>query len=141
MDCAAVGGRDATAQMLMPAKSPLDRAQLGCSTAAMKIEPAARMNLLKFVCSFVWTDLKVAQQERDLVMRIVGRMNLSDAETKQVAGWLKVPPPIDEIDPAAVPTAHRQLFLQAAELAVKADGKVVPAERDQIALFRKLLEG
>lgn len=98
------------------------------------------MNLLKFVCSFVWTDLKVAQQERDVVMRIVGRMNLTDAEAKQVAGWLKVPPPIDEVDPAAVPMAHRQLFLQAAELAIKADGRVVPAERDQIALFRHLLD-
>jgi len=36
--------------------------------------------------------------------------------------------------------AHRQVFLQAAELAIKADGRVVPAERDQIALFRHLLD-
>ena len=30
------------------------------------------MRLMKFVCSFAWTDLKVQQQERDLVMRIAG---------------------------------------------------------------------
>lgn len=105
----------------------------------MKLSVAERLNLLKFVCSFVWTDLKVAQAERDLVMRIVGHLKLTDAEAKQVAQWLKVPPPIDEIDPSSVPKEHRELFLQAAEMAVKADGRVVPAERDAMALFRDLL--
>ncbi len=106
----------------------------------MDLDPAARMNLLKFVCSFVWTDLRVSQVERDLVMRIVGRMNLAEAEYQQVRRWLQVPPAIDEVDPASVPREHRQLFLRAAEMAVQADGRVVPAERDQIALFRRLLE-
>jgi len=107
----------------------------------MKMTPADRMNLMRFVCSFVWTDLKVAQTERDLVMRIAGRMALTEDELKQVAQWLQVPPNVEEVDPSAVPQAHRQLFLQAAELAVKADGRVVPAERDSLALFRALLDG
>lgn len=106
----------------------------------MKLAPAARLNLLKFVCSFAWTDLKVAQAERDLVMRIAGRLNLTDQELQQVGEWLKVPPPEEEIDPTTVPREHRQLFLQAAELAVQADGRVVPAERDAMALFRDLLD-
>jgi hypothetical protein len=110
-----------------------------CHTARMKIDPAARMNLMRFVCSFVWTDLKVAQAERDLVMRIAGRLGLGNDEVKQVAAWLKVPPPADDIDPTTVPIAHRQLFLQAAELAVQADGRVVPAEREALALFRDLV--
>lgn len=107
----------------------------------MKLDRDARLQLLKFVCSFVWTDLKVTQAERDLVMRIVGYLQLGDAEARQVQGWLKVPPPIDEIDPAAIPPEHRQLFLNAAELTARADGRVVPAERDQLALFRELLDG
>lgn len=106
----------------------------------MKLHSTERMNLLKFVCSFVWTDLNVAQAERDLVMRIVGHLHLNEAETQQVKQWLKVPPTSDEVDPAAVPVKHRQLFLQAAELAVKADGRVVPAERDMLAIFRTLLD-
>ena len=106
----------------------------------MTLSVAERLNLMKFVCSFVWTDLKVAQAELDLVMRIVGHLKLTDAESQQVAAWLKVPPPIDEIDPSSVPKEHRELFLQAAEMAVKADGRVVPAERDAMALFRDLLE-
>lgn len=106
----------------------------------MKMTAVERMNLMRFVCSFVWTDLKVAQAERDLVMRIAGRLALTDAETKQVANWLQVPPDVEEIDPTTVPKEHRQLFLQAAELAIKADGRVVPAERDSMALFRDLLD-
>ncbi len=105
----------------------------------MKLDRDARLQLLKFVCSFVWTDLKVTQAERDLVMRIVGYLQLGDAEARQVQGWLKVPPPIDEIDPAAVPKAHRELFLKSARLAVEADGRVVPAERDALATFADLL--
>lgn len=107
----------------------------------MELAPADRLNLLRFVCSFVWTDLKVTQQERDLVMRIVGSLHLDDAEARQVAAWLAVPPSPDEVDPTKVPRAHRELFLRAAELAVHADGRVVPAEREALALFRDLLGG
>jgi hypothetical protein len=57
-----------------------------------------------------------------------------------VAMWMGVPPAIDEVDPTAVPREHRQLFLKVAELVVKADGRVVPAERDSMALFRALLD-
>ena len=58
-----------------------------------------------------------------------------------VEQWLRVPPNVEEVDPTAVPKAHRQLFLQAAELVAKADGKVVPAEKDSLAIFRDLLDG
>ncbi len=106
----------------------------------MKLDAAARMNLMRFVCSFAWTDLVVRQEERDLVMRIVGRLNLSDTEARQVAAWLEVPPASDEVDPASVPRAHRELFVKTAELVTQADGRVVPAERDAVELFRDLLK-
>jgi hypothetical protein len=105
----------------------------------MTLSVPERLNLLKFVCSFCWTDLKIAQAERDLVMRIVGQMNLTDDEAKQVRAWLQVPPPVDEIDPSSVPKEHRELFLRAAQMAIAADGRVVPAERDAMAIFRDLL--
>ena len=38
----------------------------------MQLDTAAKMRLLEFVCSFAWTDLKVKQAERDLIMRAVG---------------------------------------------------------------------
>ena len=105
----------------------------------MKLDAAARMNLMKFVCSFAWTDLRVTQSERDLVMRIAGRLGLTNDESDQVAEWLQVPPPAEEIDPSQVPKEHRQIFLSAVELTAQADGQIAPAERDQLAVFRELL--
>ncbi len=105
----------------------------------MKLDGQARMNLMKFVCSFVWTDLRVQQAERDLVMRIAGHLGLDEDEVDQVKQWLQVPPAVDEVDPAMVPREHRELFFSAAELVAKADGRVVPAERDALELFRDLL--
>lgn len=105
----------------------------------MELTPFERVNLMKFVCSFAWTDLNVSQAERDLVMRISGSLRLTDAETRQVEGWLEVPPPIDEVDPTSVPPAHRQLFLTTLDMVVKADGKVVGAEHESLALFRDLI--
>ncbi|HZN40528.1 MAG TPA: TerB family tellurite resistance protein [Planctomycetota bacterium] len=105
----------------------------------MNLLPAERMNLLKFVCSFVWTDLRVNQAERDLVMRIAGYLHLTDDEVRQVKQWLAVPPAADEVDPTSVPRKHRELFFEAAKLAVEVDGRVVPAERDSLRLFRDLL--
>lgn len=105
----------------------------------MKLDAKARMDLMRFVCSFAWTDLKVQQQERDLVMRIAGTLGLTDAEVRQVQLWLQTPPVVDDVDPTRVPLSHRELFLRAAEEIVAADGRVVPAERDQLAVFRDLL--
>ncbi|MBX3463158.1 MAG: TerB family tellurite resistance protein [Planctomycetes bacterium] len=106
----------------------------------MNLTPAERRNLLRFVCSFAWTDLQVTQQERDLVMRIAGMLHLDSAEARQVARWLEVPPAADEVDPSLVPPAHRELFLRVAEEVLRADGRVVPAERDALALFREMLQ-
>lgn len=106
----------------------------------MDLTPAERRNLMRFVCSFAWTDLKVTRQERDLVMRIVGALGLDDDEARQVAGWLETPPPPEELDPTQVPRRHRELFLAAAQQVVEADGRVVPAERDALRLFRDLLQ-
>jgi len=105
----------------------------------MDLTTAQRMNLMKFVCSFAWTDLKVTQIERDLVMRIVGRLALTEKEARQVARWLDVPPLEDEVDPTEVPVAHRQLFHTIAEMVVKSDGEV-PVEREALRVFRDLLD-
>lgn len=97
------------------------------------------MALLKFVCTFAWTDLKVQQQERDLIMRTAGFFELSGSDLDQVKAWLLVPPPEDEVDPAAIPREHRELFLRAAREVAAADGRIVPAERDALGIFADLL--
>jgi uncharacterized tellurite resistance protein B-like protein len=107
----------------------------------MDLSPPERMNLMRFVCSFAWTDLAVSQAERDLVMRICGRLKLTDAEMQRVQAWLEVPPPPEEVDPTTVPHEHRQLFLTVAATMINADGHVTEAEHESLGLFRDLLSG
>ena len=106
----------------------------------MQLDRSQKLRLLEFVCSFAWTDLKVQQQERDLIMRAVGRMGLGNDDIKKVEGWLKAPPPADEVDPTTIPKEHRKAFFEAIVAIARADGRMVPAERDQLELFRELLE-
>ena len=98
-----------------------------------------RLRLLKFVCSFAWTDLQVSVEERALVEELVTHYGLDEAERAQVAGWLAVPPPAEEIDPTDISPEHRQLFYTSVKRMVEADGRVVPGERDSLELFQELL--
>ena len=98
-----------------------------------------RLQLLKFVCSFVWADLDVGPSEKTFVLSLTQRLGLSDAEIRQVQAWLETPPPVEEIDPTLVPPQHRRLFLEAIEQALTADGAVTPPESESLALFRQLL--
>ena len=98
-----------------------------------------RLQLLKFVCSFVWADLEVGSSEKTFVLSLTQRLGLSDAEIRQVQAWLETPPPVEEIDPTLVPPQHRRLFLEAIEQALTADGAVTPPESESLALFRQLL--
>jgi hypothetical protein len=118
----------------------LSRSGQSASLYGMQLDPKARMELMKFVCSFVWTDLTVAQAERDLIQRMSGRLGLTADEIRQVQAWLRTPPAADEVDPTAIPREHKEMFLRAAELAIRADGHVVGAERESYALFRDLLK-
>ena len=95
------------------------------------------MRLMKFVCSFAWTDLKVTGAERALVERTI-RRGFTDAEREQIRDWLEVPPEPEEIDPTQVPRPHREQFLEAAREVVEIDG-VVGAERDALKFFAELL--
>ncbi len=94
---------------------------------------------MQFVCTFAWTNLEVSQKERDLVMRLCGRLGLDAQETAAVERWLEVPPQAEDVDPTTIPRAHRELFLAAAEAMVRADGLVDTEERESLAVFRDLL--
>ena len=98
-----------------------------------------RLLLMKFVCSFAWIDLEVKQEERDLVARLVRRLQLDDEEKERVSKWLDSPPPLDSVDPTLVPKAHRMTFLRAVESTVTADGDVSPEERDTLVVFAQLI--
>ena len=104
-----------------------------------KLDKQDRLRLMKFVCSFAWADLEVVDQERRLIHRLIEKFGLEPDERKQVLEWLDLPPRAEEVDPAAVPHAHRQLFLQVAREVVAADGEISEDERENLALFEQLL--
>ena len=98
-----------------------------------------RLLLMEFVCSFAWADLEVKPEERDLVAKLIRRLELDDDEAEQVNQWLDTPPPLDDLDPARVPRAHRVKFLRAVESMVTVDGEVSPEERESLIIFAQLI--
>jgi len=98
-----------------------------------------RLQLMRFVCSFAWADLEIADAERDFIVKLVIRLKLDDEEQEQVAQWLEVPPPADDLDPADVPKEHRQLFLDAAKAMILSDGSVEDVEAENLIILDQLL--
>ena len=97
-----------------------------------------RRQLIRFVCSFAWADLKIVDSERALLRNLVGRLGLPDDESAEADALLAHPPDPDTIDPLDVPQAHRQLFLDEVTRMVLADGEVAAGEAENLALFQAL---
>ena len=95
---------------------------------------------MKFVCSFVWADLEVADKERTHVKKLMAKLGLDAEEAKQVEEWLTVPPPPEDVDPNRIPQAHKQLFLKTLDGVIGADGKKSEEERELMALLKELLQ-
>ena len=98
-----------------------------------------RMRLLRFVCSFAWADLDIADSERDYVSQLMKKLGLDQEEQDEVNGWLEVPPAPEDVDPTEIPREHRQVFLKTILELVVADGIVDPAEVESFTLFEQLL--
>jgi len=105
-----------------------------------KLSRPQRLQLMKFVCSFAWSDLEVQQEERSFVKKMMRKLELDDTERQQVEGWLEVPPPPEEVDPSSVPAEHRQLFLETMRAVIAADKVLDPDERENLDLFEQLLK-
>lgn len=98
-----------------------------------------RLQLMRFVCSFAWADLRIEEKERAFVAKLVKQLRLNDDEREQVQTWLNSPPRVEDIDPADVPKAHRELFIDVARAMVVSDGTVSADEAENLALLEMLL--
>ena len=98
-----------------------------------------RLQLMRFVCSFAWADLRIEDSERSMVHKLMGRLKLDEDERRQVEDWLDLPPRAEELDPALVPPAHRALFLRTAREMIEVDGDVAPEEMENFELLAQLL--
>ena len=99
-----------------------------------------RLRLMKFVCAFAWTDLKVQREERALIARMIKQLELDPDEASQVQAWLDVPPPVEDLDPTQIPRAHRQIFVDTIRSVMEADGQVYRREWESLSLFTDLLD-
>ena len=104
-----------------------------------QLTSAERLRLMRFVCSFAWADLEIQPEERAFIGRLVRGLDLDPSEELQVHRWLDVPPDLDGLDPATIPAGHRQLFLEAVEGVIAADGALAEEEAENVAVFRQLL--
>ena len=98
-----------------------------------------RLLLIKFVCAFAWTDLRISDSERRFVERLVRRMALSAEDRKEVEQWLSVAPSPSDVDPSLVPHEHRREFVEAARAVMYADGDVDDEERAQLERLKAAL--
>lgn len=97
-----------------------------------------RLRLMKFVCTFAWADLEIQDAERHFVSKLIDKLELED-DRPMIMGWLKSPPPAEDVDPTRLPRAHRQIVLDAARQLFEADGVVDPKEQEQFELLEQLL--
>jgi uncharacterized membrane protein YebE (DUF533 family) len=100
-----------------------------------------RLLLLKFLCAFAWTDLKISEHERAFVERLVQRFGLGGDDAKLVEEWLAVAPSPGSLDPSVVPLEHRRVFVDAVRALIYSDGSVDDEERANFERLRVALEG
>lgn len=103
------------------------------------LDSESRLRLVRFVCSFAWADLEIADTEKEFVRGLMGKLGLDAAERAEAEAWLEVPPRPEDIDPTDIPHDHRQVFLNTILQVVGADGVVDPAEVELLSLLEQLL--
>jgi len=106
-----------------------------------RLDRRERLRLVEFVCSFAWADFEIQPEERDFVSRLIRRLDLDADERRQVDQWLERPPRIENLDPTAIPAAHRRDFVEAIEGLIAADGSVHEEEHETFEIFKQLLVG
>jgi hypothetical protein len=104
-----------------------------------ELSRADRLTLLRFVCAFAWTDLDVRDGERRFVRRLVQRLELDAADTRQVEEWLAIAPSPQSVDAARVPEAHRRVFVDTLRALIYSDGSVDAEEREQLDKLKAAL--
>ena len=103
-----------------------------------ELDREARLQLMRFVCAFAWADLEVQDDEKVAVNKLINTLDLED-DRKRIEGWLKSPPPPEDVDPTRVPRKHRELFLDAARAVFAADGVIDPKEQENFELLEQLM--
>lgn len=109
------------------------------ASALQGMNAQTRKKLVQLACVAAWSDMDLAESEREVVMGLAMEMALDEDDLDEVKTWLKRPPP--EFDPYDIPTAHRTEFVAAFRKVIEADGRIDPEESEAIQLICQLVGG
>jgi hypothetical protein len=98
-----------------------------------------RLRLVKFVCAMAWSDFEVHAEERDHIMRLIGRLDLPESAAERARVWLSDPNTVREIDPSTIPREQRNLFFSEAGRIMLVDGVLREEEAETLDVLRRLL--
>lgn len=96
-----------------------------------------RRRLIQLACVAAWSDMSLAEGEKQAVLTLARELDLGDDDVQRVKSWLVNGPP--DFDPYDIPLAHRQTFLEAFTRVIAADGRIDPEESEAIRLIRELV--
>lgn len=96
-----------------------------------------REQLLQLACVAAWSDTIVVPAEREVVLDLVHQLALGKEGEAQAKRWLDGAPPW--FDPQTVEPGHRQLFLDALQRVIRADGRLAEEECETLRLMKELL--
>jgi len=119
--------------------SPLANRPKFLEQMIMTLNRSEQMTLMRFVCNAAWGDVEIQDEERQHILKLGEKLGLVEADITQVKQWLKSPPPIDSVDPTAIPARHRDLFIKEMEAIIAADGVVTEDEGELLSLMKDLL--
>lgn len=106
--------------------------------AVKQLAPRSRKQLIQLACVAAWSDLEVAEAERDVIVGLAADLGLTGDDMEDVRAWLDSPPP--DFDPQDVPRRHRALFLDTLARVIAADGRIDPEECETLRILGELVE-
>lgn len=102
------------------------------------MDDLTRERLVQLACVAAWSDLDVADEEREVVLALAAKLALGPKAMDRVQGWLNGPPPY--LDPLAIPVEHRRTFIDTLKAVIKADGRLEPGECETLRLIEELVQ-
>ena len=107
----------------------------------MEMSRSDKLSLMRFMCNAAWGDVEIQPEERTYILKLADKLDMDEDDVAQINGWLKSPPPIDDVDPTVIPQRLRETFLEEMEAIIAVDGVVTDDESEMIGLVKALLSG
>ena len=99
----------------------------------------SKLRLVRFVCSFAWADLEIAEKEREFVRNLLVELELDEEDAQEALRWLDQPPREDEVDPFEIPKEEARIYLKTVVEMVGADDVLDRMELEAFAIFEELI--